>query len=194
MPEEPTWKTRAKTALWHYIPVVLVGLAALLYLRFARAPIPTYQSAPQPVTTATEPKSVAKVERVIVPGPERIVYLDRARVEGQLKWSPSIPDNVLAVAEIPEWRGKTTAIATARTVDNVLSATVIYRQEPPKFFDLKREISLYAGYGSWGGVEAGATLRPLRIGPVDTFGTGRVRTERDGAVKAEGMLGVEYRF
>lgn len=187
--------TRVRAVLIPCIPAVLVGLAALLYLRFVPASKPTYDPAPQPVQTAPEVRTVTRTvtRRVVVPGPERIVYLDRQETAAALKMPELLasPDNVLEAVTIPCPDRDVTAVSL---IDNTGQGLIIYRPERQKFFRLKKDFGLRAGAGSGGLILGEVYARPLRVGPVDVEVRGWTqRTDRDGADFGGAVL-MDWRF
>ena len=192
-------KILATPVLSHCIVAACVGLAVLLYLRLAPKSPGTYSSEPGPVTEAPEPTVVTKVvtKRVAVPGPTKIIYLDKEQTAAALKM-PELklsPDNVLAVATIPpSGDAPTTAIAKLTPEGE---GKILYRVEPAPFFQLKKEFTgraryLFAGTNK---IEADLVIRPLRLGPVNLeAGAGLEIRRADDTVGARTWVGAEYRF
>jgi hypothetical protein len=151
------------------------------------------------VTVAAAPKALERIVetiRVEVPGPERIVYLDRPALATKLKMPELrvVPDNVLAVATVSPHTGPTTAVA-------VLSPTgegrILLRQEPTPFIAVKREFALRGAFLLSGTnlVEADLVARPLRIGPVELVaGAGMEVRREDNSIGARAYLGAELKF
>ena len=191
------WRSYLAKASWlrYLIPALAVGLA-VWWLRSAPSP-PPFTSTPGPVTVAPVPtvveRIIEKIKVVKVPGPERIVFLEKAALATALKMPElnALSDNVLSVASVKPHTGPTTAIA-------LLSPTgegrIILRQEPPKFWDLKKEFGVRAGFGSGNLILGEIYVRPLRIGPIDVEVRGYARrTDRDGS-DFGGVLLLDYRF
>ena len=197
-----TWKeikTRAWTAFLHYIPVALVILAVLLYLRFAK-PTQPYTPTPQPVQVAQPVKVIEKwqIKTVEVPGPPRLVVLPKAELAVRLKM-PELAslDNgtsVISAVNVPPWGGPTTAVTT---LSQSGEAQTLLRREPMPFFSLKREFEARARYLFVGVnmVETDLVARPLRVGPVEVEGGVGVEIRRqDSALGARGWIGATYKF
>ncbi len=182
--------TRAAKTL---LPVVLVGFAVLLWLYFGRTPEPVFQNVPGPTQFVPVPVKV-KGKEVIVPGPERIKLVPVEVVKKELKW-PDLPaDNVIAAGTVPAHRGPTN-VATVVSTDNsgVMTATMVMKQMPPPFFELKKEVRLGAYYGNGAVFSPEIAFRPLRVGPVDIVlkGTGIYGS---GVNDTRAFIGVEVQF
>jgi len=184
------------------VPLVLIALAAVAYLRYAPESMKPWSSKPTaPAAEASQPKPVVKIERIIVPGPERIQVIEKIeyveKMPGALAPSTATDNasQVIASAEIPPHAGR--AIATAileRGADNVGRGRIEVKDMPPKFVELKKEFGVRAGYGTGGLVLGEIYARPLRVGPVDVEvrGFGK-RDDRSGADFGGVVLG-DYRF
>jgi hypothetical protein len=181
-----------------YLIGALAVACAIAYLRYAKPTPPAYDPTPQPVVTAKEPKVVTQhVTKIItVPGPERIVYLDRQEAAEAVKM-PELaisPDNVLAITTIPPHTGPTTAISMLTPTGE---GRILYRQEPQKFFQVKKEFRMTARYLFVGRnlAEFDVVANPLRLGPVELqAGVGLEVRRDDSSMGARGWIGAEYRF
>jgi len=177
-----------------YLIGALAVACAIAYLRFAKPTPPAYDPTPQPVQAAQEVKVVTrKVTKLVqVPGPERIVYLDKQEAVNALKMPELLdtPDNVLAAATIPP-SGERPVTAVS-----VLSPSgegrVIYRMEPQKFFQIKKEFGARAGISTGGVGIAELYARPLRVGPVNVEVRGWVHAGQD--TDAGGAVMLDWRF
>lgn len=138
-------------------------LIFLVWLRFAPSPTPVYIPGPTSVQTVYEPKYATKIKRELTPVNAQIEFFHHEDVVKKIK---DAPDNVIALGEVPPHTGKTTVIARLTQQDNVLRGELSYRQEPPPFFQMKRELGIRGGYGT-DGIVGEAYVRPLRIGPAE---------------------------
>lgn len=182
------WKKISTTALSNNIVVlVLIILAAIAYLRFAPDSMKPWTNAPQPAIQPKDP--AAKVERIYIPGPERV------RVIEKIKYIEKMPDvltpstvqdnaaHVIASATIPPSVAGGTASAILRTgPDGVGTGSIEYKAATPRFFAIQKEFGVRAGMGTGGLVLGELYARPLRVGPVtvEVRGFGK-RDDRSGA-------------
>lgn len=182
-----------------FLLTVLLVVLAILYLRYAK-PVKPYTPEPGLLTAGEIPRAVEKVIEKIrivkVPGPERIVYLDKPGLAAALKMPElkSLTDNVLSVATVKPHTGPTTAIATLSPTGE---GGILLRQEPQPFWDLKREFRMQGRYLLVGTnvAELDILANPLRIGPVEVVGGAGVELNRDtSALKGRAYVGFEYRF
>ncbi len=179
-----------------YLIGALAVVCAILYLRFARPTPPAYDPTPQPVQTAKEPRVVTRtVTKVVkVPGPPRIVYLDKPETVNALKMPEllDVPDNVLAVASVPPSGERPVTVVSTLSPEG--EGRIEYRMEPQKFFQVKKEFGIRAGIGTGNVGIAEVYGRPLRLGPVTVEVRGWVqRTDRDGGDGGGAVL-LDYRF
>jgi hypothetical protein len=73
----------------------------------------------------------------------------------------------------------------------------LYRQEPQKFFQVKKEFRMTARYLFVGRnlAEFDVVANPLRLGPVELqAGVGLEVRRDDSSMGARGWIGAEYRF
>ena len=98
---------------------------------------------------APEIKTVIKIKRVEVPGPERIVTLEKTVIVEKLglpEWLRTNADEqAIATASIEPYRGKTNAVALLNTKTGV--GQIIAKQEPLPLFGFlnDRETGIRAG-------------------------------------------------
>ncbi len=189
-------KTRVKNVPLRYIAVALALPAAWLLWKYAvDTPKPTGQQGPVVVAQVPE-KVVEKVKTIVVPGPERIVFLEKASLSTTLKMPElnAVAGNPTAAVEIQPHAGKTTAVSV---LDNAGRTTILTRQEPVPFFQVKRDIRASARYLFVGAniIESDLVAAPLRIGPVEVeAGVGVEVRRNDSALGARGYIGASYRF
>ena len=191
------WQT-AKKYLNYSQTIALVGcIAFILWLRYAPPTSPSYTPDAGPVVTAPVPKVVEKIiERLKVvtkPGPERIVFIQKEPLAAKLEMPEllSTADNVLSVATVKPHTGSTTVVSTLSPTGE---GRILLRQEPPKFWDLKKEFGVRAGFGSGNLILGEIYVRPLRIGPIDLeIRAYARRTDRDGS-DFGGVLLLDYKF
>ena len=190
--------TRVIPARW--LLIVACAILALFYLRFAPDSLKPWTNAPQPATQPAEPRVVTKIERVLVPGPERIRVIEKIKyiekVPGVLTPS-TVQDNaahVIASATIPPSVAGGTASAILRVQDGVGVGSIEYRPATPPFFAFQKEFGVRAGMGTGGLVVGELYGRPARVGPVTVeiraFGK---RDDRSGADFGAAILG-DMRF
>lgn len=116
---------------------------------------------------APPPKIITKFKKVEVPV-EKIVVIEKEKIVEKFKLDVKPTDEILAVAEIPPYEGKT---SVAAIFDKASSETRInYRHEPLPFisFENQKELWLKAGYalnrnGLGYNVEVGGEWRFLRV-------------------------------
>ena len=195
------WKdylpTRAWLARWGLI-ALLAGFA-LAYLRFAPDSMRPWTNTPQP---AVQPKDPAvKIERVEVPGPERI------RVIEKIKYIEKMPDvltpstvqdnaaHVIASATIPpSVAGGTASAILRRWPDGVGVWSIEYRPATPPFLAFQKEFGVRGGVGTGGLVLGELYGRFVRIGPITVEARGFAqRTDRSGADFGATIL-ADWRF
>lgn len=196
-------KTRVKTALYHYIPVVLVGLAVLAWFRWAPSRQTVAPSAP--ATVAPEAKKTAKLPLRAIRATVRVV--DKEAVEKAIPGAiaPETRANpqkfVFPPAELGPWAGK-------RIVTPVLDNTtgevhVEDRRLPPAFLEWKKEFVADARYLFIGDHTAELDIKaiPLRINArdggvtIDPYVFGGVDFRRsDSSIGGRAGVGVQVRF
>ena len=193
-----SWKDSAVVWLRPLIPYVLLAVAVMLFMKYAKHIPNLWQSQPGPVTVAQPAKEIVKwrVKEVLVPGPERIVTYPKAELATALKMPElaSVSGNITAAVEIQPHAGKTTAVSV---LDNAGKTTILTRQEPPPFFQVKREMSAEVRYLPLGFnvMEAEVKIRPLRLGPVEIVGGAGVEVRRhDQSFGPRAYAGFEYKW
>jgi hypothetical protein len=189
--EIPAWAVK-----WGLI--ALCVLAVLAYLRFAPDSLKPWTNAPQPAVQPKDP--AAKVERVEVPGPERIRTIEKIkyvdRVPGVLT-PATAQDNaahVIASAKIPPSPAGGIATGILRYQDGVGVGSIEYRPATPPFFAVQKEFGVRAGMGTGGLVLGELYGRPVRLGPVtvEIRAYGK-RDDKSGADFGAAVLG-DMRF
>jgi hypothetical protein len=128
-----------------------------------------------------EIKEVIKVKRVEVPGPERIVTVEKIKIVEKLKlpewFATNTDEQAIATGEVQPYEGKTNVVATLNTKTGV--GGIIAKQEPLSFVGFSNDKELYAKAGYSTNTELqvtiGAEWRFVRIGKikVGVFGEGR---------------------
>jgi len=185
---------RAKHLLIDFLLIALVIACVIAYLRYAKSP-PSSTSTPGPVATAPEAKKAKKVTRKEVkPGPSVLITLDREEAAAALKM-PELakgPDNVLAAVTIPP-SGECPVTAVS-TLSPEGEGKIVYRTEPRKFLQLKKEFGVRAGAGSGGMISAEVYARPLRVGSVDIELRGYVKRDDRTGGDGGGAVMVDWRF
>mgnify|MGYP001563405175 CR=1 FL=1 len=196
-------KTRVKTALYHYIPVVLVGLAVLAWFRWA----PSRQTVDPkaPAVQAPTPKKTAKLPLRSIQAAVRVV--DKEAVEKAIPGALSLETRanqakfVFPPAELDPWAGK-------RIVTPVLDNTtgevhVEDKRLPPPWIEWKKEFVADGRYLFAGDHTAELDIKaiPLRINArdggvtIDPYVFGGVDFRRsDSSIGGRAGVGVQVRF
>ena len=97
-----------------------------------------------------EIKEVVKIQKVEVPGPERVVTIEKKVIVEKLKlpewFSQNEDEQAIASAVVPAYDGETNVISTLNTKTGV--GQIIAKQEPLSFagFINEKEIYLKGGY------------------------------------------------
>jgi hypothetical protein len=195
------WKKIGSVAMSNnLVTIALIVLAGFAYLRYAPDSLKPWTSAPQVAVQAVESKVVTKIERVMVPGPERIVTIEKVKyvekVPGALT-PATIADNsahVVASAKIPPSPAGGTASAILRVQDGVGVGTIEYLPAKTPFFALQKEFGVRGGVGTGGLILGELYARPVRVGPISVeiraFG---MRNDRSGADFGAAIMG-DMRF
>lgn len=188
---------------------IIIGiLSALLILAMASAVYFYYSDRQKPTPSqstympAPEIKEVVKVKKVEVPGPEKIVTVEKEVVVEKLKLPPSVqaPEKqIVATASIEPYEGKTNAVAVMDTKTG--ESEIIVKQEPLSLFGFvnKKELYARAGYStSWDTqISVGGRWQFLRIGKIKigTFAEGKASFSTDETKSTgEAVAGVEVSF
>jgi hypothetical protein len=179
--------------IWEVLLLVtLIAVSSALYFWLKKPPATNtveYVNIP-------EIKEVIKIKRVEIPGPERIVTIEKTVIVEKLKlpdWIANNPDEqALATAVIAPYKGKTNAVALLNTKTGV--GQIVAKQEPLPLFGFvnDREVGVRAGvdmkgqpettiYGSWTFVRVGAVHLSV-YGDAGSTGTARAQ------------VGVGFRF
>ena len=138
--------TKNKIIFYIVVFVALLAAASALSNWYA-AQIPATQTE---YINVPQIKEVTKIKRVEVPGPERIVTIEKEVVVEKLKLPDWIKDDankqVIATAEIAPYEGKTNAAALLDTKTG--ESQIIAKQAPLSFFafENKKELGVRAGY------------------------------------------------
>jgi hypothetical protein len=165
--------TRVVPARW--LLIALCGLLVLAWLRFAPPAAPW---SPRSVAgyVLPEPRVITKIEKVDVPGPERIRIIPKEKIVVKYRDlpTPATVANpaavVTAVADIPPSPDGGVAVAVLTPgADNVGVGSIEYRPATPPFFKVRREMGVRAGFGT-GGIIGELYVRPARIGPIEIEG------------------------
>jgi hypothetical protein len=123
-----------------------------------------------------EPKVITKIEKVDVPGPERIRIIPKEKIVIKYKDLPTSATvanpaaQVIAAADIPPSPDGGVAVAVLTPgADNVGVGSIEYQTAARKFLQFKREFVGEAYYFPVGDrqLEAALSVLPVRIGPVE---------------------------
>jgi hypothetical protein len=158
------------------ITKIIIGVLAFLLLTATASALYFWWKPPPGTNTVEyvkvpEIKEVIKIKRVEVPGPERIVTLEKEVIVTKLglpEWLRTNADEqAIATAAIEPYKGKTNAVAILNVKTGV--GQIIAKQEPIPLFGFvnDREIGIRAGvntkgepvtsiYGSWDFARIGA--------------------------------------
>ena len=131
-----------------------------------------------------EIKEVIKIKKVEVPGPERIVTVEKIKIVEKLKlpewFATNADEQAIATGEVQPYEGKTNVVATLNTKTGV--GNIIVKHEPLSFagFVNDKEIYIKGGY---------MTSREVEI-----TGGGRWLFARVGSLKIGGYAEARGQF
>lgn len=183
---------RGKILLFCLVLVAALAAASSLVGWFRQTPVISsveYIKVPQI-------KTVTKIEKVVVPGPERIVTVEKEKIVEKEKLPDWIRDNadiqVVATGEIAPYEGTTNVIAVIDT--KMGDSEIVARRVPLPFFGFEnvKETGLRVGLDRTGEL-AGAIYGRwsfLRVGNAHLSAYG----EADNKGNAGVMLEIGYRF
>jgi hypothetical protein len=182
------------------IKIIIGILAALLLTATASALYFWYKKPPTVTQTeyvkVPEIKVVTKIKRIEVPGPERIVTLEKTVIVEKLglpEWIKTNADEqAIATAAIEPYRGKTNAVALLNTKTGV--GQIIAKREPLPLFGFLNEREI--------GIRAGVNIKAEPItsiyGRYDFARIGNVQIGVYGDASSDGratvQVGVGYKF
>ena len=164
------WSESTRVLAVRWIPIVLLGVLALAYLRFAPDSLKPWTNAPQPAVQPKDP--VASIERIYIPGPERVRVIETIKylekVPGALTPQTAADNNahVIASAKIPPSPAGGTATGILRYQDGVGTGSIEYKPSEPPFFALQKEFGVRGGVGAGGLILGELYARPVRVGPI----------------------------
>jgi hypothetical protein len=135
---------------------IITGLIMfLLLLATVSAIYAWYKEKNKPVTSqieyvkVPEIKEVVKLKRVEVPGPERIVTVEKIKIVEKLnlpEWfSKNQDEQAIATGEVQPYDGKTNVVATLNTKTGV--GNIIVKQEPLSFLGFVNDKEIYGKIG-----------------------------------------------
>ncbi len=166
---------------------IMYGVIFLLLIAMSSAIYAWYTERNKPPVSqieyvkVPEIKEVVKIKKVEVPGPERIVTVEKIKIVEKLnlpEWfSKDQDEQAIATGEVQPYEGKTNVVATLNTKTGV--GGIIVKQEPLSFVGFANDKELYAkaGYSTNAEVQVaiGAEWKFVRIGKikVGVFGEGR---------------------
>jgi len=127
--------------------LLLLAVSSSVYFWFAGQRAPAISK--KEYVPAPQIKTVEKIKRVEVPGPERIVTIEKQVIVEKLKlpdWVKSDENKqVTATAEIQPYEGKTNAVSVLDTKTGI--SEIIAKQVPLPFVALINDKELYAKIG-----------------------------------------------
>ena len=181
---------------------ILIGLLAVLTLLAASSSVWFWYKGQKPTVTpgnyaqAPEVKEVIKIKRVEVPGPERIVTVEKEVVVERLSLPAWVRDNpaeqTIATAQIAPYRGTTSAVAVLNTETG--KSQIIAKQDPLTLlaFVNEKEIGIRAGANIKGEPETTLYGRYdfFRIGSVHVGVSGEAAST--GQAKAQVHIGFKF--
>lgn len=125
--------------------VLAIACASLTYFHLKKPSTVNQQA----YTPAPEIRETVKIKRIEVPGPERIVTIEKEKVVEKLQLPDEIGKNpdkqVIATAKIPPHEGDTNAVAILDTKTGEGSIEV--KQEDPAFFAFINKKAVGGRYG-----------------------------------------------
>jgi hypothetical protein len=127
--------------------LVLAGISAVYNWYKPKPPVSQIEYIKVP-----EIKTVVKIKRVEVPGPERIITIEKEVVVEKLKLPDWIKNDVnkqiIATAEIAAYEGKTNAAAILDTKTG--ASEIVAKQVPLSLFGFenKKELGIRVGYST----------------------------------------------
>lgn len=173
---------------------IIIGVLTVLLLTATSSAVWFWYKKPPATNTVEyvkvpEIKEVIKIKKVEVPGPEKIVTIEKQVIVDKLhlpEWIRTNADEqAIATAAIPPYRGTTNAVALLNTKTGV--GQIVAKQEPLPLFGFvnDREIGVRAGmdikgqvvtslYGSWDFARVGS----IHVGAyADADSTGEARAQ-----------------
>jgi hypothetical protein len=185
------WKTIV-TAI--YALVITLALMSALYAWYGeRNKPPVSQKVYIPVEQI---KEVEKIKRVEVPGPEKIVTIEKKVLVEKLKipdWFLDETEQAISTGVIAPYEGRTNVIATLNTETG--AGNIIAKQIPLPFmqFENKKELGVRAGYTT-----DGAKAHTAIYGRWNFMRVGNVHLGLYGEANSEGagiaQVDINYRF
>lgn len=191
--------------------IIMSAAILLLFVALFSATYAWYKERNKPIQSKIEyvdvvkVKEVVKLKKVEVPGPEKIVTIEKKVLVEKVKmpdwFSQNQDEQAIASAVIPSYEGNTNAIATINTRTGV--GNIVSNQEPLSFVGFIHESEAYikAGYNTGAQIETsvGVQWKFARIGKIKigVFGEGRGRFQSqsekgDGNVEAVGGVILTY--
>lgn len=185
------------TALKNGKTIIYGIYAIIITLAFMSAIYAWYGERNKPPMSQTEYvnvpeiKEVVKIKRVEVPGPEKIVTIEKKVLVEKIKlpeWFLAETEQAIATAVIPPYEGKTNVISTLNTETGI--GNIIAKQEPLPFmqFENKKEAGVRVGYTT-DGAKAHTTIYGrwnfMRIGNVHLGLYGEANSEGAGIAQVD---------
>ncbi|RPH75895.1 hypothetical protein EHM76_00590 [bacterium] len=184
----------SKIVAWTLSVIALIAIVAATvawYRAINQKPVSTIEYIKVP-----QIKVVTQIKTVDVPGPTKIVTVEKEVVVEKLK----LPDwikadenkQVIATAEIQPYKGKTNTVAILDTKSG--ASEIVAKQVPLPLFDFEneKELGLRAGVGIKNSAEVGIYGRWsfLRVGNAHIGAYGEANTNGD----AKAQIEIGYRF
>ena len=147
--------------------------------------------------TVPEIKEVIKIKRVEVPGPERIITIEKEKIVEKLhlpEWFFVDDIQAIATAVVTSYEGNTNVVATLNTETG--AGSIIAKREPMSFMALESKTLFYLkpGISTRGDfpISAGVHRQLLRIKNVHigAYGEGSVRLDAGSLEQPEVVAGI----
>jgi len=191
-PKIPAWAVK-----WGLI--VLCALAALAYLRYAPDSMKPWTNAKQPAAQPKDP--VATIERIYIPGPERVRVIETVKylekLPGAVTPATAADNNahVVASANIPPAPAGGVATGILQYgPDGVGTGRIEWKPATPPFFAIQKEFGVRAGMGTGGLILGELYARPVRVGPVTVEVRGFAKRDDRSGADFGGAILADYRF
>lgn len=188
--------------------IMIYGLLILFLVASTSAVVAWYKYQTKPVTSTTTwvpvpvIKTVEKIKKVNIPGPERIVVVEKQVIVEKLKLPEPLASDpnkqFTATAAIPPYEGTTNVVSMIDTKTGV--SEILAKQVPLPFFAFedKKEIGVRVGLNSHSEIEANFYGRWsfLRVGSVHfaAYGESGGYGGNDSQYNSKLQLEVSYRF
>lgn len=169
---------------------ILIGIVAFIIILSGISALSNWAGSLVPITqieyvSVPQIKEVIKYKRVEVPGPEKIITIEKEKIVEKLKLPESFSQNsdlqAIATGVIAPYEGNTNVVATLDTKTG--EGNLIAKQEPLPFFAFEKKTLFYVmpAISSRGDfpISAGIHRQLFRVKNVHTSGVVGVTTRYD---------------